>query len=134
VTCTKLFSLSWAVRLLIISTVSAANGRSTFKRKAITERGLKTWASFYVRNSSGNMVPLSAITSIQHRAGPEFTMRYNLYRCAQINASAATGYSSAQAMEALEQVFGQTMPPDMGSTTWVCLIKNKRLGKACRLP
>jgi len=41
-------------------------------------------------------------------------MRYNLYRCAQINASAATGYSSAQAMEALEQVFGQTMPPDMG--------------------
>src|SRR5436190_7645014 len=69
---------------------------------------------FYVRNSSGNMVPLSAVTSIQHRAGPEFTMRYNLYRCAQINASAATGYSSAQAMEALEQVFGQTMPPDMG--------------------
>jgi HAE1 family hydrophobic/amphiphilic exporter-1 len=69
---------------------------------------------FYVRNSSGNMVPLSAVTSIQHRVGPEFTMRYNLYRCAQINASAATGYSSAQAMEALEQVFGQTMPPDMG--------------------
>src|SRR5260370_5416662 len=69
---------------------------------------------FYVRNSSGNMVPLSAVTSIQNRAGPEFTMRYNLYRCAQINASAATGYSSAQAMEALEQVFGQTMPPDMG--------------------
>jgi len=69
---------------------------------------------FYVRNSSGSMVPLSAVTSIQHRAGPEFTMRYNLYRCAQINASAATGYSSAQAMEALEQVFGQTMPPDMG--------------------
>src|SRR6202008_5030350 len=69
---------------------------------------------FYVRNSSGNMVPLSAVTSIQHRAGPEFTMRYNLYRCAQINASAATGYSSAQAMAALEQVFAQTMPPDMG--------------------
>jgi len=53
-------------------------------------------------------------------------MRYNLYRCAQINASAAAGYSSAQAMEALEQVFGQTMPPDMGSTTWVCLIQEQK--------
>jgi HAE1 family hydrophobic/amphiphilic exporter-1 len=69
---------------------------------------------FYVRNSSGGMVPLSAVTSIQHRVGPEFTMRYNLYRCSQINASAATGYSSAQAMAALEQVFARTMPPDMG--------------------
>jgi len=84
---------------------------------------------FYVRNSSGNMVALSAITSIQHRAGPEFTMRYNLYRCAQINASAAAGYSSAQAMEALEQVFGQTCLLTWGSTTWVCLIKNKRLAR-----
>ena len=69
---------------------------------------------FYVRNSAGNMVPLSAVTSVQHRVGPEFTMRYNLYRCAQINASAATGYSSAQAMATLEEVFAQTMPPDMG--------------------
>ena len=69
---------------------------------------------FYVRNSASNMVPLSAVTSVQHRVGPEFTMRYNLYRCAQINASAATGYSSAQAMAALEEVFAQTMPPDMG--------------------
>jgi len=46
--------------------------------------------------------------------GPEFTLRYNLFRCAQINASATTGYSSAQAMTAMEEVFAQTMPPDMG--------------------
>jgi HAE1 family hydrophobic/amphiphilic exporter-1 len=69
---------------------------------------------FYVRNSGGNMVPLSAVTSITRRVGPEFTMRYNLYRCAQINATATTGYSSAQAMAALEEVFAQNMPPDMG--------------------
>lgn len=69
---------------------------------------------FYIRNDSGGMVPLSAVTSIDHRVGPEFTLRYNLYRCAQINASAATGYSSAQAMKAMEEVFAQTMPPDMG--------------------
>jgi HAE1 family hydrophobic/amphiphilic exporter-1 len=51
---------------------------------------------------------------VRSTAGPEFTMRYNLYRSAQINASAAPGYSSAQAMEALEQVFAETMPSEMG--------------------
>ena len=69
---------------------------------------------FYVRNSAGGMVPLSAVISIDHRVGPEFTLRYNLFRCAQINASANVGYSSAQAMAAMEEVFAQTMPPDMG--------------------
>jgi HAE1 family hydrophobic/amphiphilic exporter-1 len=69
---------------------------------------------FYVRNSAGGMVPLSAVISIDRRVGPEFTLRYNLFRCAQINASANTGYSSAQAMAAMEEVFVQTMPPDMG--------------------
>ncbi len=69
---------------------------------------------FYVRNSAGNMVPLSALISIDRRVGPEFTLRYNLFRSAQINASANTGYSSAQAMAAMEEVFAQTMPPDMG--------------------
>jgi HAE1 family hydrophobic/amphiphilic exporter-1 len=69
---------------------------------------------FRVRNNAGEMVPLSSVTSIRSTAGPEFTMRYNLYRSAQINASAAPGYSSAQAMEALEQVFAETMPTEMG--------------------
>jgi len=69
---------------------------------------------FYVRNAKGEAVPLSALTSIRHVSGPEFTMRYNLYRSAQINASAAPGYSSAQVMRALEQVFAETMPNEMG--------------------
>ncbi len=69
---------------------------------------------FYVRNSAGNAVPLSAVTRIENRSGPEFTMRYNLYRSAQINAVAAPGYSSAQAMKAMEDVFRQTMPTEMG--------------------
>jgi HAE1 family hydrophobic/amphiphilic exporter-1 len=69
---------------------------------------------FYVRNNRGDMVPLSALTRFESRAGPEFTMRYNLFRSAQIIGSAAPGYSSAQAMSALEQVFAQTMPPEMG--------------------
>jgi HAE1 family hydrophobic/amphiphilic exporter-1 len=46
--------------------------------------------------------------------GPEFVMRYNLFNCIQVNASAAPGYSSGQAMAALEDVFQKTMPSGMG--------------------
>jgi hydrophobic/amphiphilic exporter-1 (mainly G- bacteria), HAE1 family len=69
---------------------------------------------FYVRNASGDMVPLSTLTSTYPRAGPEFLMRYNLFNCVQINASAAPGYSSGQVMAALEDVFHKTMPGQMG--------------------
>jgi HAE1 family hydrophobic/amphiphilic exporter-1 len=69
---------------------------------------------FYVKNRNGSMVPLSALIRFEPRPGPEFTMRYNLFRCAQINGSAAPGYSSNQATAALEQVFAETMPPEMG--------------------
>ena len=69
---------------------------------------------FYVRNAKGEAVPLSALTSVRNVSGPEFTMRYNLYRSAQINASAAPGFSSAQVMRALEVVFAETMPNEMG--------------------
>jgi len=69
---------------------------------------------FYVRNKGGEMVPLTALTKFESRDGPEFTMRYNEYRSAQINGSAAPGYSSDQATAALEDVFKQTMPSEMG--------------------
>jgi HAE1 family hydrophobic/amphiphilic exporter-1 len=69
---------------------------------------------FYVRNSQGQTVPLTALAKFETRYGPEFTMRYNEYRSAQINVSAAPGYSSDQATAALEDVFNQTMPSEMG--------------------
>jgi HAE1 family hydrophobic/amphiphilic exporter-1 len=47
-------------------------------------------------------------------SGPEFTMRFNAYRSAQLFVSAKPGYSSGQAMTALEEVFAETMPRDMG--------------------
>ena len=70
--------------------------------------------SYYVRNHDGAMVPLSALTTVETRLGPEFTMRYNLYRSAQINGAAAPGYSSNEATAALEEVFAKTMPREMG--------------------
>jgi HAE1 family hydrophobic/amphiphilic exporter-1 len=69
---------------------------------------------FFVRNANGQMVPLSALTKFESRAGPEFMMRFNEYRAAQLNGAAAAGYSSNQAMKALEETFAQTMPPELG--------------------
>jgi HAE1 family hydrophobic/amphiphilic exporter-1 len=75
---------------------------------------LANLGQFYVRNNKGAMVPLTALTKFESRDGPEFTMRYNEYRSAQLNGSAAPGYSSEQATTALEEVFKQTMPAEMG--------------------
>ncbi len=69
---------------------------------------------FYVRNSKGENVPLSTLTTVKSQLGPEFTMRFDEYRCAQINGSAAPGFSADQASAALEDVFKQTMPREMG--------------------
>jgi hydrophobic/amphiphilic exporter-1 (mainly G- bacteria), HAE1 family len=69
---------------------------------------------FYVRNKNGENVPLSTLTTVKPRIGPEFTLRFNEYRSAQVNGSAAPGYSADQATAALEEVFQQTMPREMG--------------------
>src|SRR5206468_9108348 len=69
---------------------------------------------YYVRNRQGDMVPLSTLTSTRRISGPEFTTRFNLYRAAQVLGSAAPGYSSGQAMAALEEVARQTLPPEIG--------------------
>ncbi len=77
-------------------------------------RNMDNLGQFYVRNKDNNMVPLSALTKFEPRPGPEFTMRFNLHRSAEIIGNAAPGYSSAQAMKALEDTFDQTMPHEMG--------------------
>ena len=69
---------------------------------------------FYVTNASGQMVPMNAFTAIGTRGGPEFVMRFNQFQCVQINGAAAPGYSSGQAIVALEDVFKKTMPAQMG--------------------
>jgi HAE1 family hydrophobic/amphiphilic exporter-1 len=69
---------------------------------------------FYVRNNDGNMVPLSAITTIRTTTGPEYTQRFNLFRAAQVTGAASPGYSSGQALDAIEEVAKQTLPREMG--------------------
>src|SRR5215510_5251814 len=69
---------------------------------------------FYVRNAAGTPVPMSSFVTMRPSYGPEFTLRYNEYRSAQINGILRPGVSSAQGMKALEEVFAKTMPAEMG--------------------
>lgn len=70
--------------------------------------------NYYVRNNQGAMVPLSALATTRRISGPEYTNRFNLYRAAQIIGNAAPGYSSGEALNALEEVARATLPPEMG--------------------
>lgn len=69
---------------------------------------------FFVRNNQGKMVPLASLIKIKDVYGPEYTMRYNLYRSVQLNGAAKAGFSSAQAMAALERAFAASQPREMG--------------------
>ena len=71
-------------------------------------------SGYYVRNGRGDMVPLSAVASTRRVFGPEFTNRFNLYRAAHLIGTPAPGYSSDQAMQALEQVANEVLPREMG--------------------
>ncbi|RJG04059.1 efflux RND transporter permease subunit [Noviherbaspirillum sedimenti] len=68
---------------------------------------------YYVRNMAGDMVPLSTVLTPKAISGPEFYERYNLYRAATITGSAAPGYSSGQAAQAMQEV-ARTLPPGYG--------------------
>ena len=70
--------------------------------------------NFFVRNKEGEMLPLSSVVSLQTRAGPEFTSRFNEYRAVEITGSPAAGYSTVKAMAALEQVANEVLPKGMG--------------------
>ncbi|HZS42399.1 MAG TPA: efflux RND transporter permease subunit, partial [Polyangia bacterium] len=68
---------------------------------------------FYVRNSKGQMVPLSTLVTIEPVNGPQFTTRFDMYRSVEITGAAKPGFSSGQAMAALAQVAHETLPKQM---------------------
>ncbi|MDH3327900.1 MAG: multidrug efflux RND transporter permease subunit [Desulfobulbaceae bacterium] len=66
----------------------------------------------FVRNRSGNMVPLNAIVSVRFETGPQNIAHYNLYRSINISGAPAPGYSSGQAMTAMEEISRKVLPAD----------------------
>ncbi|MBX2979686.1 MAG: efflux RND transporter permease subunit [Flavobacteriales bacterium] len=69
---------------------------------------------FHVKNNAGQPVPLSTLVHVEESTGPEFTNRFNLYRSVELTGAPAPGFSSSQALAALEEVAAEVLPDDMG--------------------
>jgi len=68
----------------------------------------------HVRSQAGRMVPLATLVSVQDTVGPTVSPRYNLYPSASVIGSPKPGYSSGQAMAAMEDLARSLAPPSMG--------------------
>jgi HAE1 family hydrophobic/amphiphilic exporter-1 len=77
----------------------------------VSEEGVNL---FFVTNGEGEQVPLSAFVTIKEIAGPDFTNRFNLYRAIELTGGPAPGYTSVQALAALEEVAAETLPQGIG--------------------
>jgi HAE1 family hydrophobic/amphiphilic exporter-1 len=69
---------------------------------------------FFVKNKEGKNVPLAAFVDIKEIVGPDYTNRFNLYRAIELSGGPAQGYTSVQALDALEEVAAEVLPGDMG--------------------
>jgi HAE1 family hydrophobic/amphiphilic exporter-1 len=68
----------------------------------------------FVRSRDNKMIPISSIATIRKESGPEFTTRFNLYRAAEIGGTPAPGFTSAEAMTALQETAEKVLPAGMG--------------------
>jgi len=86
---------------------------------------------FYVRSTGGQMIPLDNIVTIENTSGPQVISHYDLFRSAEIDGSAAPGYSSSQGLSAMEQVAKQNMLHGMSyEWTGLALEEIESAGKA----
>lgn len=67
----------------------------------------------YVRSMQGKMIPLSSLVNLKNASGPTIVSRFNAFPAAKINGDAAAGYSSGQAIAAMEEVAKEYLPEDM---------------------
>ncbi len=88
-------------------------------------RDAKQLGLFFVRNQQGGMVPLDSLVSTSATTGPEFTNRFNLFRSAELTGVPAAGYSSAQALDALEATAREVLPQDV-SFDWADMSYQER--------
>ena len=90
-------------------------------------RDPKQLGLFFVRSAQGEMVPLDTLVSTRSTTGPEFTNRFNLYRAAEITGVPAPGYSSAQALDALEESRRRSCRPTWATSGPTC--RTRRSGR-----
>lgn len=78
---------------------------------------VKNLGDMYIRSEKGKMVPLKALVETHYAKGPNLVSRFNSYIASKIIGGAAPGYSSGQAMQAMEEVAKEVLPDDM-SYAW----------------
>lgn len=80
----------------------------------------------YTRNAKGKMVPLGTLTDVETTTGPSVITLYNLYPSATLNGEAAPGYSTGQALQIMENMAAQKLPPDVGFE-WTAMSYQEKL-------
>ena len=86
-----------------------------------------------VRNAAGEMVPLNALVKVAESTGPRFTTRFNLYKSAELTGSPAPGYSSGQAMAALEKTAANVLQGDYGYAWSGMSLEEKETGNSAAI-
>ncbi len=97
-----------------------AQAEGDFRAQADDIRLLKT------RSRTGQMVPLASVLDVEWRTGPDRVVRYNMYPAAEVQGDAAPGYSSGQAMAAIERIAADVLPPGM-TVAWTDLAYQEKL-------
>jgi multidrug efflux pump len=85
------------------------NYKVTMQAEADYRRDISTLSKLFVRSSSGQIIPLDTVVSAQPSVGPRFLQRYNLYSSAELTGSPNPGFSSGDAIAALEQTAAETL-------------------------
>ncbi|UPW19565.1 multidrug efflux RND transporter permease subunit [Agarivorans sp. TSD2052] len=91
-------------------TLYGKNFRVTMQAEDEYRSRLDNLGQFHVRSASGDMVPLSTLVSIEQQFAPDVAWRYNLYRSAVLQGQPALGYSSGDAIAAMERIAAAELP------------------------
>ena len=81
---------------------------------------------YYVRSSSGSMVPIGALADVDYTQGPALISLYNLYPSSSVNGMTASGFSSGQSLQTMDELAARSLPPGM-KTEWTAMSYQEKL-------
>ncbi len=90
-------------------------------------------SQIYVRSTTGQMIPLSALVKVNYLTGPDNVPRFNVFPAVRVNGNAAPGYSSGQALAAMEALAKEALPETMSYAWAGQAYQEKQVGAASSL-
>jgi HAE1 family hydrophobic/amphiphilic exporter-1 len=98
----------------MISIDLAGSTKPIFRLNPSTGKNEDQINLFFIKNKENKSVPMAAFVDIKEIVGPDYTNRFNLYRAIELSGGPAPGYTSVEALDALEEVAAEVLPADMG--------------------